>query len=206
MKTTLKKIFGTKIYLWFVILFAIIITIAYVYGYSTDKSNRTTASYSTVKYIRETNQEVFLIVGIQDVETQTTDTKIPWTKIGIPLTEKKAIIILNYEAKFGIKEAAKIKSTGPKSYDIQLPKYSVIGITLDSRNPYTLYDSRGELLSYSTEDIDTGKLATSQLTDKKQEKYLKQYKTLINQSAENYYKNIFKAIDPKIKLKFIFNK
>lgn len=162
--------------------------------------------FSMVKYIKEVNEQVFLNVGIQEVETQTNNTKIPWTNIGVPLTEKKALIILNYDAKLGIKNAVKIESTGVKSYHIEIPKYEIIGISLDAKKPYELYDSTGELLSSSTADIDTGKLVTQSLTDSKQKKYLKQYGSQIENSAKSYYKSLFKSIDSKIKLTFTFDR
>lgn len=120
-----------------------------------------------VKYLEEANETVFINVGIQSIETQSNNTSIPWTKIGIPLTEKKAIIILNYQAKLGIKPV-KIKKISENKYTIVVPAYDVIGIELDKKVPYQLYDMSGDLLSISTEDIDTGQLVTNKLSTKKQ--------------------------------------
>lgn len=167
-------------------------------------SNTTSQSSTMVNYIEKVNEQVFLNVGIQDVESQVNNITIPWTKIGIPLTEKKAIIILNYDAKLGIKKPVKIISTGEKSYRITIPKYEVIGISLDDESPYSLYDSRGELLSYSTEDVDTGEIATENLTDAKQQKYLTKYKTEMNESAKEYYETLFKSVDSSIELSFVY--
>lgn len=167
-------------------------------------SNTTSQSSTMVNYIEKVNEQVFLNVGIQDVESQVNNITIPWTKIGIPLTEKKAIIILNYDAKLGIKKPVKIISTGEKSYRITIPKYEVIGISLDDESPYSLYDSRGELLSYSTEDVDTGEIATKNLTDAKQQKYLTKYKTEMNESAKEYYETLFKSVDSSIELSFVY--
>ena len=77
---------------------------------------------------------------------------------------------------------------------------------MDTKKPYELYDSTGELLSSSTADIDTGKLVTQSLTDEQQKKYLKQYSSQIDDSAKNYYKSLFKSVDSKIKLTFTFER
>jgi hypothetical protein len=61
-----------------------------------------------VKNLEKVDEHVFLNVGIQDIETRQNNLKIPWTHIGVPLTEKKAIIILNYDAKLGIKSQLRL--------------------------------------------------------------------------------------------------
>ena len=81
----------------------------------------------------------------------------------------------------------------------------MIGIALDSKKPYVLYDSSGEILSDPTQNIDTGALVTTALSNTKQEKFLKQYQTQMDQSAKNYYTSLFKAVDPKLSLTFTFD-
>ncbi|MDN6012114.1 MAG: phosphoribosylglycinamide synthetase, partial [Lactococcus lactis] len=76
-----------------------------------------------VKYLEQTNETVYLNVGIQVVETKSNNSSIPWTKIGIPLTEKKAIIILNYQAKLGVKKPVKVKKINENRYSVTIPKY-----------------------------------------------------------------------------------
>lgn len=205
-KLPLFKFLSLRVYLWIVILIFMGGVAAYWVGRTTTKNESQNASYSTVKYIKQEDETVFLAVGIQNVETQKNNTKIPWTAIGVPLTEKKAIIILNYEAKLGISSPAKIKSTGKTSYEITIPRYSFIGTKLDKKHPYNLYDSSGELLSYSTQNIDTGALVTKALSTSKQERYLKQYTSSLDSAAQKYYTTIFKAVDPKIKLTFKFSR
>lgn len=205
-KSLLKRFFGYKVPAWILIFLFLSFVIFYFLGRSQALQSEANKTFSMVKYIKEVNEEVFLNVGIQEVETQTNNTKIPWTNIGVPLTEKKALVILNYDAKLGIKNSVKVKSTGAKSYNVEIPEYEVIGISLDTKKPYELYDSTGELLSSSTADIDTGKLATQSLTDEKQKKYIKQYSSRIDDSAKNYYKSLFKSVDSKIKLTFTFDR
>jgi len=203
-ETFLLKLFRVKIYLWLVVLFiAAYIALMLMNKYS-EPSIAETQSYSMVKYLEETQEQVFLNVGIQDVETQTNNTKIPWTKIGIPLTEKKAIIILNYQAKLGIKKPIDIEHEEDGKYKITIPQYEVIGVALDEENPYQLFNKSGELLSSSTEEIDTGKLVTETLSNERQKHYLDQYKDFLNESAKNYYESLFDSIDSEIELTFVF--
>lgn len=201
-----KKFFTTKIYMWIVFLLLAIMGAIFILGSFTNNQKESNQSYSMIKNIEKVNEVVFLNAGIQDVETQTNNIEIPWVKLGIPLTEKKAIIILNYNAKFGIKEPVKIREQEDKKYQITIPKYQVIGVELDEKIPYQLYDKSGDLLSYSTKDIDTGELVTQKLSNEAQEKYLNQYTDQLNQSAESYYKTLFKAIDEEIKLEIKFEK
>ena len=67
----------------------------------------------------------FLNTGIQRVELVEKDKKIPGTNISIPLSIKKGVIILNYDAKFGIKEGIKVKKIAEHEYELTIPKYQV---------------------------------------------------------------------------------
>lgn len=157
-----------------------------------------------VRYLTKVDEQVFLNAGITDIETEANNLKIPWTKIGVPYTEKKAIIILNYDAKLGIKKPISIHKEDSKNYTITIPEFEVIGVALSRKNPYKLYDKEGELLSIGTEDIDTGALTVNKLSNESQKKYLNQYKGLIRESAKNYYDTMFKSIDPDINIKYEF--
>ncbi len=76
------------------------------------------------------------------------DKKIPGTNISIPLSVKKAIIILNYTAKFGIKKELRLKNCFEHEYELTIPKYEVIGVeALNSQDRYKLYDMSGLLSS-----------------------------------------------------------
>ena len=201
----IKKFLFWKVPLYFLFIVVFVICIIKLIPVMT-KGKEYSKSYSIVKYIEQVNETVFLNVGIQTIETQENNTTIPWTKIGIPLTEKKAIVILNYQAKLGIKKPVKIDKINDNKYKIFIPKYEVIGVELDSKAPYQLYDSSGALLSNSTEDVDTGKLVANRLGNKKQEAYLSKYNEQMNESAKSYYKTLFQGIDKDAKLEFQFDK
>lgn len=209
-KTLFKKVLGAKIYVWIVI---IILTTLFVVaktfnliGYFQGKnaSDERSQVYTQITRIEKVNQSVFLDVGIQKVETIEKDKKIPGTNISIPLSVKKAIIILNYTAKFGIKEGVKVRKIAEHEYEVTIPKYEVIGVKVpdNSKDRYKLYDMSGQLLSGATENIDTGEHVAKSLSNKEQEVYLKQYKEQITESAEKYYTSIVTSIDPEAKLTF----
>lgn len=200
----IRKFLKTKIYLWTALGIILVAFLIPILSRGLFQSSEIKQSYTMVKYIEEVKETVFLNVGIQSVETKTNNTKIPWTAIGIPLSEKKAIIILNYEAKLGIKEPVKITETSENHYRIQLPAYEVIGVELDKEEPYQLYDSRGELLSYSTKEVDTGELVTQRLSSDKQAQYLEQYKKQMNDSARDYYTSLFKPFGDEVKVEIIY--
>ena len=201
----IKKFFEIQIPLWFLVLCGLILLFVCINGYMQNDSKNNSQSSSMVQYIEEANEVVFLNVGIEKVVTATNLTTIPWTDIGIPFSEKKSIIILNYAAKLGIRTHVKVEQISEKKYKIIVPKYEVLGIELDKTNPYQLYDSSGELLSYSTQDIDTGTLVTQTLSNEEQEKYLEKYVENINDSAKSYYKALFQSISKDIELEFEFS-
>lgn len=204
MRKTVRKIFSFKIYAWILCLIVVAFFGLYFWGRNSVNSSNNSQTFSMVKYIEKTHQEVFLNVGLQKVISQEENTKVPWTDIGIPLSEKKALIVLNYKAKLGIKSPVKVESTGENSYNIEIPKYEVIGISLDPDEPYKLYDSSASLLSFSTTNVDTGKLATENLSDEQQKQYLEDYNKEIDESAKAYYTSLFQAVDPEVKLTFTF--
>lgn len=209
-KNFIRKVLGAKIYVWIVVaILAIFFVVAKTYniiGYFQGKnaSNEQTQVYTRITHLEQVNESVFLNVGIQKVETIEKDKKIPGTNISIPLSVKKAIIILNYTAKFGIKEGVKVRKIAEHEYELTIPKYQVIGVKVpdNPKDRYKLYDTSGKLLSGSTENIDTGEYVSKELSNKEQEEYLKQYKNLITQSAEQYYRAIVTGIDPEAKVTF----
>ena len=209
-KNFIRKVLGAKIYVWIVVaVLAIFFVVAKTYniiGYFQGKntSNEQTQVYTRITHLEQVNQSVFLNVGIQKVETIEKDKKIPGTNISIPLSIKKAIIILNYTAKFGIKEGVKVRKIAEHEYELIIPKYEVIGVKVpdNTKDRYKLYNTSGELLSGATENIDTGEHVSKELSNKEQEEYLKQYKNLITESAEQYYRAIVTGIDPEAKVTF----
>lgn len=194
----LKKFFQLKMYVWMAVAVALLAGAFNLYGYLTGQADKTSISqsYSSVKYLEQVQEVVFLNVGLQRVESKKTDTKIPWTKIGIPATEKRALIILNYEAKFGITKPVAISRSSKNAITVKVPKFEVIGIKLDEKKAYQLYDDSGDLLSFATKKIDPGELALKKLSNQAQKDYLASYQDNLKQSAENYYKTIIAAIDP----------
>lgn len=209
-KNFIRKVLGAKIYVWIVVaILAIFFVVAKTYnivGYFQGKnaSDERSQIYTQITHLEKVNESVFLNVGIQKVETIEKDKKIPGTNISIPLSVKKAIIIFNYTAKFGIKEGVKVRKIAEHEYELIIPKYEVIGVKVpdNPKDRYKLYNTSGELLSGATENIDTGEHVSKELSNKEQEEYLKQYKNLITQSAEQYYRAIVTGIDPEAKVTF----
>lgn len=196
-----KRFFKTKILLWKVVGIGLIALLGLVLGLyisfskANSESNQTTNTYSTIKKIEKVQEVVLLNVGIQKVKTIKDNTKLFGTKFVIPGSEKRAIIILNYTAKFGIKKGVSISKEGEHHYLVTLSKFESIGVELDKDKPYKLYDTSGEILSYSTKDIDTGKAVAEGFSNKEQESYLNEHRSIIEESAEKYYTSLIKSID-----------
>ena len=155
-----------------------------------------------IESIEKVNEVVFLNAGINEIISETKTTQV--FGFDVPFSKKAALVILNYKAKFGIKSSVKVEQIREKEYKVIVPKLEVIGVELSKDNPYDLYDSHGELLSGTTEDVDTGKLVTNQLSSDKQVEYLDKFKSEIKESAINYYKTIFSSMDSEVKVTIEF--
>ena len=155
-----------------------------------------------IESIEKVNEVVFLNAGINEIISETKTTQV--FGFDVPFSKKAALVILNYNAKFGIKSSVKVEQISEKEYKVIVPKLEVIGVELSNDNPYDLYDSHGELLSGTTEDIDTGKLVANQLSSDKQAEYLDKFKSEIKESAINYYKTIFSSMDSEVKVTIEF--
>ena len=155
-----------------------------------------------IESIEKVNEVVFLNAGINEIISETKTTQV--FGFDVPFSKKAVLVILNYNAKFGIKSSVKVEQISEKEYKVIVPKLEVIGVELSKDDPYDLYDSHGELLSGTTEDIDTGKLVTNQLSSDKQAEYLDKFKSEIKESAINYYKTIFSSMDSEVKVTIEF--
>ena len=155
-----------------------------------------------IESIEKVNEVVFLNAGINEIISETKTTQV--FGFDVPFSKKAALVILNYKAKFGIKSSVKVEQISEKEYKVIVPKLEVIGVELSKDNPYDLYDSHGELLSGTTEDIDIGKLVANQLSSDKQAEYLDKFKSEIKESAINYYKTIFSSMDSEVKVTIEF--
>ena len=155
-----------------------------------------------IESIEKVNEVVFLNAGVNEIITESKTTQV--FGFDVPFSKKTALVILNYTAKFGIKSSVKVEKISEKEYKVIVPKFEVVGVELSKDNPYNLYDNHGELLSGITEDVDTGKLVTNQLSSDKQAEYLDKFKSEIKESATNYYKTIFASMDSEVKVTIEF--
>ena len=186
-------------------LVAIIVAIAAVmYGarFLNNASNSKESTSTLIKNVEKVNELVLVNAGIQKVITKENNVKVPWTQYGIPFSERKSLLVLNYTAKFGIKKPVKISEKGDHSFEITVPKYEVIGFEMDKDNPYQLYDNSGALLSFATENIDTGQLVAKSLTSADHKEYLDGFKSQLYDSVKTYFTTIIKSIDPAAKVTF----
>ncbi|MDW8751023.1 DUF4230 domain-containing protein [Streptococcus suis] len=191
----LKKVLLFRIPLYMILIFLTLLGVAWFKGYGAANlinSQRASVS-SSIMYLEKAEEVVFLNTGIQKVMSKSNFTNFFGNNI--PLSKKTALIVLRYKAKFGIKEPVDIEAVGENSYVVTVPKLEVIGVEPDEKSPYELYDKSGELLSYSTKDVDIGTMVVEGLSSKKQHEYLEYYEEDIKESAESYYNSIIKAIN-----------
>ena len=199
--TNIKKKFNKFSVLLNVILIAIM-AIGVLFFLPKEQKSEVKSSIN-IESIEKVNEVVFLNAGINEIISETKTTQV--LGFDVPFSKKAALVILNYKAKFGIKSSVKVEQISEKEYKVIVPKLEVIGVELSKDNPYDLYDSHGELLSGTTEDVDTGKLVTNQLSSDKQAEYLDKFKSEIKESAINYYKTLFSSMDSEAKVTVEFS-
>ena len=196
------SILKKKFNIFSVLLNVVLIAIGVFFFLSKEQKSEVKTSIN-IESIEKVNEVVFLNAGINEIISETKTTQV--FGFDVPFSKKAALVILNYKAKFGIKSSVKVEQIGEKEYKVIVPKLEVIGVELSKDNPYDLYDSHGELLSGTTEDIDTGKLVANQLSSDKQAEYLDKFKSEIKESAINYYKTIFASMDSEVKITVEFS-
>ncbi len=196
-----KKKFNIVSVLLNVVLIAIIAILVMFFLPKEQKSE--VKSSINIESIEKVNEVVFLNAGVNEIITETKTTQV--FGFDVPFSKKTALVILNYKAKFGIKSSVKVEKVGENEYKVTVPKFEVIGVELSQDNPYSLYDNHGELLSGTTEDVDTGKLVTNQLSNDKQAEYLDKFNSDIKESAINYYKTLFSSMDSEAKVTVEFS-
>ena len=199
--TNIKKKFNKFSVLLNVVLIAII-AIGVLFFLPKEQKSEVKTSIN-IESIEKVNEVVFLNAGVNEIITETKTTQV--FGFDVPFSRKTALVILNYTAKFGIKSSVKVEQIGEKEYKVIVPKFEVIGVELSKDNPYNLYDNHGELLSGTTEDVDTGKLVTNQLSSDKQAEYLDKFKSEIKESAINYYNTLFSSMDSEAKVTVEFS-
>ena len=199
--TNIKKKFNKFSVLLNVILIAIM-AIGVLFFLPKEQKSEIKTSIN-IESIEKVNEVVFLNAGVNEIITETKTTQV--FGFDVPFSRKTALVILNYTAKFGIKSSVKVEQIGEKEYKVIVPKFEVIGVELSKDNPYNLYDNHGELLSGTTEDVDTGKLVTNQLSSDKQAEYLDKFKSEIKESAINYYNTLFSSMDSEAKVTVEFS-
>ena len=199
--TNIKKKFNKFSVLLNLVLIAII-AIGVLFFLPKEHKSEVKSSIN-IESIEKVNEVVFLNAGINEIISETKTTQV--FGFDVPFSKKAALVILNYKAKFGIKSSVKVEQISEKEYKVIVPKLEVIGVELSKDDPYDLYDSHGELLSGTTEDVDTGKLVTNQLSSDKQAEYLDKFKSEIKESAINYYKTLFSSMDSEAKVTVEFS-
>ncbi|HEM3202068.1 TPA: DUF4230 domain-containing protein [Streptococcus suis 8830] len=202
----IKLFFSIKVYLWLVLSFLLLLCGVWGYGYiyiSGERSSQQEVGVHTaIESVEQVNELVFLNTAVQKIVTARNYTVLFGQEM--PFSEKSALLIIKYKAKFGIKSPVSIEHLSENRYKITLPAFKVIGLELDAEEPYTLYDKSGEILSFATEEIDTAQLITDEFQSAEQETFLADYQKDIKESAKTYYQNLFSAISPEIQLEFVF--
>ncbi len=200
----IKRFFRIKVYLWVVLTILSAGLAMWGYGYLSGAAERQhEIKVSTaIEHIEQVNEVVFLNTAVQKIITAKNYTTIFGQEV--PFSEKSALLIVKYKAKFGIKSPVRIESSGENSYRITVPDFQVIGLALDEQEPYIIYDKSGDILSFTTEEIDTGQLITDEFKSAEQQNFLTQYEEDIQESARNYYQSLFKAISPDIQVQLVF--
>ena len=126
----MKKIIYGILAILLVIVVGFIFLSVYKGNESSGNQKPKTEIIVNVKSLEKVSELDLLNASIQKVKSIENNTKLFGSNFVIPGSEKKALIILNYTAKFGIKNDVTIKDNGNHNYQVTLPKFEVIGVEL----------------------------------------------------------------------------
>ena len=88
------------------------------------------------------------------------------------------------------------------TYNIAIPEFIVVGIS----NPSVeVVNSKNDILSFITEDIDTHKLSNNAMSDDTLVKYIDMNKEWLKDPATDYYQRLLTSIDPEATLSVTFS-
>ena len=111
----MKKIIYGILAILLVIVVGFIFLSVYEGSGSSDNQKPKTETIVNVKSLEKVSELVLLNASIQKIKSIENNTKLFGSNFVIPGSEKKALIILNYTAKFGIKNDVTIKDNGKSS-------------------------------------------------------------------------------------------
>ena len=207
MTDIIRKFFKLKIHIWVVICLAILLASIWFFGIFTgnhdiwhtkSKTNETQIVNAMTKH----SQVAILGLSVTDIY----DKSQVKTFLGmeIPFSEKTTYIKGTFEAKLGFDGShvtINKASNSSNTYNISIPEFIVVGIS----NPkFEVVNSKGEFLSFITEDIDTHELANNAMSDKTLIKYIDTNRDWLQEQATDYYQKILTSIDPEATLSITF--
>ncbi|WP_462259015.1 hypothetical protein [Vagococcus teuberi] len=123
----------------------------------------------------------------------------------VPFSEKTTYVKGTFEAKLGfdgndvtIQKAPGLQNT----YNIAIPEFIVVGISNPS---FEVVNSKNDILSFITEDIDTHELSNNAMSDDTLVKYIDMNKEWLKDQATDYYQRLLTSIDPEATLSVTFS-
>ncbi|MFW7431090.1 DUF4230 domain-containing protein [Vagococcus carniphilus] len=202
-----RKFFKAKIHLWVVCLIGLLVISITLVGVFFGKSKMFDVfeeSNETQVVTAMKKQKEVAVLGLSVTDIYDKSQATTFFGLDVPFSEKTSYLKGTFDAKLGFDgKQVKIKQSkvDDNKYTIIIPSFVVVGIS----NPkFEVVDSKGEMLSFVTENIDTHDLANKAMSDKTLKKYIKMNKEWLEEQSQTYYEGLLRKIDSNIKLEFKF--
>lgn len=202
-----RKFFKAKIHLWVVCLIGLLVISITLVGVFFGKSKMFDVfeeSNETQVVTAMKKQKEVAVLGLSVTDIYDKSQATTFFGLDVPFSEKTSYLKGTFDAKLGFDgKQVKIKQSkvDDNKYTIIIPSFVVVGIS----NPkFEVIDSKGEMLSFVTENIDTHDLANKAMSDKTLKKYIKMNKEWLEEQSQTYYEGLLRKIDSNIKLEFKF--
>lgn len=202
-----RKFFKAKIHLWVVCLIGLLVISITLVGVFFGKSKMFDVfeeSNETQVVTAMKKQKEVAVLGLSVTDIYDKSQATTFFGLDVPFSEKTSYLKGTFDAKLGFDgKQVKIKQSkvDDNKYTITIPSFVVVGIS----NPkFEVVDSKGEMLSFVTENIDTHDLANKAMSDKTLKKYIKMNKEWLEEQSQTYYEGLLRKVDSDIKLEFKF--
>lgn len=186
---------------WALVGVLLIVVAAGVWGAGGLFSNRgEERNTQIVDSVTRSEQVVLLSLGIQGISKRDEQGFLfDWA---VPGTERALYLQYAFTAKLGIDGAAvQIEPTGERAFEITIPRFRFLG---HDEVSFEVAAENNGIISWFTPEIDPVAMVNAILGPEEQQQYLAANQATLREQAEHFYRRIITAIDPSVRITFVF--
>lgn len=163
---------------------------------SSSESTRT----EVIQSVKTERQVILLRLTIQGIEEAHADTTFAGVKV--PLTGRALFLMYSFKAQLGFDgKDLQITPRGDHDYEIALPSFQFLG---HDGVEFKVATEQNSALAWVTPEIDKVAMVNAILNSDAQRRYVEQNRDVLRLQAQDYYRSIIQAVDPKAQVTFTF--